>query len=190
MKGLYVVSGPSGAGKGTVVKGVLEKRTGVWLSVSATTRPARSGERHGSDYYFVSPGEFTAMRDRGELLEWAEVYGNYYGTPRAPVQAALDNGRVVICELDVQGAASVKKAAPEAVLVFIEPPSLDDLFLRLRGRGTENPQAMSTRLLAAYDEVKKKGIYDHIVVNDDAERAVGALLRILEDSDHGKDPLR
>lgn len=148
--------------------------------MSATTRPARPGERHGIDYRFVPYTEFERMRDAGNLLEWAEVYGNLYGTPRAPVEAALDEGRDVICELDVQGAISVKKAVPSSILVFIEPPSLDDLLLRLRGRGTENPQTMSRRHRAAYDEVKNKGVYDHIIVNDDVDRAVDELLRILE----------
>lgn len=122
------------------------------------------------------------MRDRGDFLESAEVYGNLYGTPRQPVDAALSEGRDVICELDIQGALAVKRARPEAILVFIEPPSLDDLFLRLRGRGTEDRDAMSTRLRAAYDEVKNKSRYDHIVVNDDPERAATELLRILEES--------
>jgi guanylate kinase len=178
---LVVVSGPSGAGKGTVVQEALRRRPDVFLSVSATTRPARAGERNGVHYHFISANDFMAQRDSGGFLEWAEVYGNLYGTPRAPVDAALASGRTVICELDIQGALSVKRARPHAVLVFIEPPSLDELFLRLRRRGTEDPEALSTRLRAAYEEVKQKGVYDHIVVNDDLEGAVGALVRIIED---------
>ena len=127
---LFVVSGPSGAGKGTVVRETLRRRPDVALSVSATTRPARAGERNGVDYHFVSPTEFLAQRDMGEFLEWAEVYGNFYGTPRAQVEAALAAGRDVISELDIQGATAVKRKVPDAVLVFIEPPSLDELFLR------------------------------------------------------------
>ncbi|MDQ3783682.1 MAG: guanylate kinase [Actinomycetota bacterium] len=177
---LLVVSGPSGAGKGTVVRRVSGRRPDVWLSVSATTRPARPGERHGIDYRFVSLPDFMAMRERGDLLESAVVYGNHYGTPRRPVDRALAQGRDVICELDVQGAVSVKRARPEAVLVFVEPPSLDDLFLRLRGRGTEDPPSLSKRMKAAYEEVKNKGLYDHIVVNDDIEKAVERLLLILD----------
>ncbi|MBA3349544.1 MAG: guanylate kinase [Actinobacteria bacterium] len=177
---LFVVSGPSGAGKGTVVRGVLERRPDIRLSVSATTRPARPGERHGIDYRFVPLPEFVAMRERGDLLESAEVYGNHYGTPRQPVDGALAEGRDVICELDVQGAVSVKRARPEAVLVFVEPPSLDDLFLRLRGRGTEDPPSLSKRMKAAYEEVKNKGLYDHIVVNDAIDKAVERLLLILD----------
>lgn len=176
-----VVSGPSGAGKGTVVKAALELRPDVYLSVSATTRPARSAERNSIDYKFITVAEFLAMRDRGDFLEWAEVYGNYYGTPRAPIEAALRAGRDAICELDIQGAMAVKRARPEATLVFIEPPSLDELFLRLRGRGTEDPETLSRRIRAAYAEVKNKASYDHIIVNDDARRAAEELVRILED---------
>ncbi|HVF52699.1 MAG TPA: guanylate kinase [Actinomycetota bacterium] len=177
---LFVFSGPSGAGKGTLVRALLERRSDVELSVSATTRPARPGERDGIDYHFLPVQRFLELRDQGGFLESAEVYGNYYGTPRGPVEAALNMGRDVICEIDIQGAMAIKRAVPEAVLVFIEPPSLDELFLRLRGRGTEDPETLSTRLKAAYDEVKRKGSYDHIVVNDDIETAVGELVRILE----------
>lgn len=175
-----MISGPSGAGKGTVVKRVLAQRPDVHLSISATTRPARPGERHGVDYTFIPVTEFVAIRDRGDFLESAEVYGNYYGTPRDQVERALAQGRDVICELDIQGAMVVKRARPDALLVFIEPPSLDDLFLRLRGRGTEDRDTMSKRLRAAYDEVKNKTSYDHIVVNDDPDRAAVELVRIME----------
>jgi guanylate kinase len=177
---LLVVSGPSGAGKGTVVRELLKHRPDVYLSISATTRSVRPGERDGIDYNFLPREEFSAMRDRGEFLESAEVFGNFYGTPRGPVEEALAAGRDVICELDIQGAAAVKRAKPEATLVFIEPPSLDELSKRLRGRGTEDPEAMRERVKAAYEEVKAKGLYDHIVVNADVARAAEALLRILE----------
>lgn len=177
---LFVVSGPSGAGKGTVVQGVLARRPDVFLSVSVTTRPARQAERNGVHYTFISEAEFKAMRDRGDLLESAEVYGNYYGTPRPPVEAALAGGKDVICELDIQGAESIKRAKPEAILVFIEPPSMEDLHRRLRNRGTESPGDMSKRIDAAYAEIKRKEVYDHIVVNDRLEDAVAAVIRILE----------
>jgi guanylate kinase len=176
---LFVVSGPSGAGKGTVVKGVLGRRPDMFLSISCTTRPARPGERNGVDYEFIPVAQFLGMRDRGEFLESAEVYGNYYGTPRGPVEAALSVGRDVLCELDIQGAEAVKRGEPHAILIFIEPPSLDDLWMRLRGRGTEDPESISRRLRSAYDEVKNKGLYDHIVVNDRVDRAVDEVLRIM-----------
>jgi guanylate kinase len=179
---LFVVSGPSGAGKGTVVKGVMRRRPEVFLSISSTTRPARPGERNGVDYHFVREADFLGMRDRGEFLESAEVYGNHYGTPRGPVEAALSVGKDVLCELDIQGAQAIKRAEPHAILIFIEPPSLDELTFRLRGRGTEDAAALSKRLRAAYDEVKNKGLYDHIVVNDEVDRAVEEVLRIMEGS--------
>ena len=154
----------------------------VALSISATTRPLRPGERNGVDYMFVSVPEFLGMRDRGEFLESAQVYGNYYGTPRAPVDNALAAGRDVLLELDIQGAASVKRAKADAVLVFIEPPSFDDLKERIRGRGTEDPETLFKRLEAAYEEVRSKGIYDHIIINDRVERAAQELARIINES--------
>jgi guanylate kinase len=157
----------------------LRRKPEAALSVSVTTRPARRGERQGADYFFVSEQEFAAMRDRGDLLEWAEVYGHYYGTPRKPVEEAMQLGRDVVLELDIQGATAIKRVIPDAVLVFIEPPSLDDLVLRLRGRGTEDPLTLSQRVRSAYGEVKNKGVYDHIVVNDNIDAAVQQLVRIL-----------
>jgi guanylate kinase len=159
---------------------LLERRPDVVFSVSATTRPARPGERNGVHYVFIPRTRFAAMRERGEFLEWAEVYGNFYGTPRALVEQALATGRDVIAELDIQGAQSVKRSKPDAVLIFIEPPSFEDLVLRLRGRGTDDPETISKRVRAAYQEVKNKGQYDHIVVNDRVDDAVEQLVRILE----------
>jgi len=176
-----VVSGPSGAGKGTVIREVVRRRPEIVLSVSATTRPARAGERHGVHYTFVSDDEFRALRDRGEFLESAEVFGHLYGTPRTQVERALAAGRDVIVEVDIQGAMAVKRAMPEAVLVFVEPPSMDELMARLRGRATEDRDSMRQRIEAAYEEVKVKRIYDQIVVNDEVGKAAEALVRILDE---------
>lgn len=183
---LFVISGPSGAGKGTLVREILAAQPELVLSISATTRPARPGERHGKDYLFISRQEFLGMRDRGEFLEWAEVYGNLYGTPREQVERALASGRSAILELDIQGAQSVKRTRPDAILIFIEPPSLDDLYKRLKGRGTEDAETMSRRIQAAYEEMKIRGTYEHIVVNDEVPRAAGELLRIIEAEQRGR----
>lgn len=158
----------------------MKRKPDIGLSVSCTTRPIRPSEKDGVDYAFISDAEFTAMRDRGEFLESAEVYGNSYGTPRGPIEAVLARGRSVIAEIDVQGAAAVKRALPGSVLIFIEAPSLDELFKRLRGRGTEDAETLSKRLKASYEEIKAKGLYDHIVVNDDVGRATDEVVRIIE----------
>lgn len=180
---LVVVSGPSGAGKGTIISTVLGRRPDLVLSVSATTRAPRAGERDGVHYHFISEAEFRRMIAAGEFLEWAEVFGSLYGTPLAPVRAALDAGRDVLLELDIQGAVAVKDAVPGAVLVFIEPPSMKDLSVRLRGRGTEDPESRARRIEAGYEEVKVGRTYDHIIVNDRLETAVEDFLRILDGVD-------
>jgi guanylate kinase len=180
---LFVVSGPSGAGKGTVWRAALERLGDIEVSVSATTRRPRPGERDRAHYLFMSHDEFCGRRDRGEFLEWAEVYGHLYGTPSGPVDAALAAGRDVLLELDTQGALQVKRARPEAILIFIEPPSLEELVRRLEQRGTEDPESVSRRVQAAYKEVKQKVEYDHVVVNDDLDAAIEQLVRILEPAD-------
>lgn len=126
------------------------------------------------------------MRDRGEFLEWAEVYKNFYGTPREQVERCLASGQSIILELDIQGAQSVKRTRPDAILIFIEPPSLDDLYKRLKGRGTEDAETMSRRIQAAYEEMKIRGTYEHIVVNDEVGRAADELLRIIEQELRGR----
>ena len=179
---VFVITGPSGVGKGTLIRTLLGRVPALELAVSATTRAPRPGERDGVDYRFVPKREFLGLRDRGELLESAQVYGNFYGTPRPPIEEALVSGRDVICEVDVQGAMSIKAAVPEAILVFIEPPSLDELYERLRGRGTEDPDSLTRRVRASYDESKSKQRYDHLVVNDDVGGAVQHRLRILDEA--------
>ena len=173
---LFVISGPSGAGKGTLVARLLQSVPDAWLSVSATTRRPRKGEVDGVQYYFVSREKFMEMVEEGSLLEWAEYSGNCYGTPLASVREHMDAGKQVILEIDVQGAFQIREKVPEAHLVFIEPPSLEVLEKRLRGRGTEDEATILRRMEAAKVELSRKEEYDIRLVNDDLETAVEELV--------------
>lgn len=177
---LFIISGPSGAGKGTIVQRILEERPEIKPSVSCTTRPARPMEVEGVHYYFIAERDFLAMRDRGEFLEWADVHGNLYGTPRKPVENHLSHGEDVLLEIDVQGAAEVKAAMPESCLIFIEPPSMQVLKQRLRKRSTEQEDALNRRLSDAYDELRRKGSFDGVVVNLEVEQAVSEVLALMD----------
>ena len=168
---LFVVSGPSGAGKGTICQELRARRPQLKISVSATTRVPRPGEIEGVHYFFRTKEEFLAMRERGEFLEWAEVYGNFYGTPVKYVRDALERGEDMLLEIDVQGALNVKKIFPEAAMVFVVPPSLEILKQRLSDRGTETPEALERRCAAARDELSTMMQYDYFVVNDDLKTA-------------------
>lgn len=181
---LIVVAGPSGVGKGTVVRGLLSRDPeGLVLSVSATTRPPRAAERDGFDYFFVDDARFQRMIDDGEFLEWAQVFtGSRYGTPRAFVESRLVQGRDVLLEIDTQGAAQVRDRAPEAILILLEPPSIEDLERRLRGRGTESEASLAERLAAAERELAQAAWFDHRVVNDDLDRAVDEVAAIIQGS--------
>jgi guanylate kinase len=189
-----VIAGPSGVGKGSVVKALLAGDPDrLRLSVSATTRPPRPSEIDGVDYVFVTPQAFARMAERGELLEWAEVFGNRYGTPRAFVDAERDAGYDVILEIDVQGAQQVRAQAPDAVLILLAPPTREDLASRLRGRGTESEERIATRLEKADWELAQQGWFDHVVVNDDLEHASSQVAAIIggsraEASADGHDP--
>ena len=177
---LLVLSGPSGTGKGTVC-GVVRDHLGdaVRYSISATTRKPRTGEEHGREDFFFSKEEFEALRDQNGFLEWAQVYDNYYGTPRAFVEEVLASGKDCILEIDPQGALQVREATDEAVLVFIAPPSLEELRNRLTGRGTESVQEVEKRLSCAESELGYRDKYDYIIINDDVETAAAKMEAIL-----------
>ncbi len=176
---LAVISGPSGSGKGTVCRALLERSPTIHLSVSVTTREPRIGEVEGVHYYFVSRERFKEMVAAGEVLEWAEVYGDFYGTPRGPVMGLLDRGRDVLLEIDVQGALQVKERFPEAVLVFLCPPSFEELERRLIMRGTDSAEKIKRRLEWARGEMQAVHRYDYVVVNDRVEDAVSKINSIM-----------
>ena len=176
---LVVVSGPSGVGKSTVVNAVLTRDRHLVRSVSLTTRPARAREREGHDYQFVTPEAFDRCRDEGALLEWAEVHGYWYGTPRSFVERHLAAGKVVLLALDPQGARTMRAQARTAVSVFLVPPSWDALRDRLRARGTEVPDALERRLHNAYAELGRAREYEYVVLNDRVEHAVQTLHAII-----------
>ncbi|MDL2235480.1 guanylate kinase [Christensenellaceae bacterium OttesenSCG-928-L17] len=170
---LIVLSGPSGVGKGTVCKRLLEANENITYSVSATTRPRRPGEVEGSHYFFMQENEFLQMARNKEFLEYTRVFGEYsYGTPRKYVMDQLQAGRDVILEIDVQGGLQVKETYPDAVLIFVAPPSMDELKRRLVDRGTEDPESIRLRTETAYGEMQCISFYDYVVINDAVENAL------------------
>ncbi len=173
---LFVLSGPSGAGKGTLVSRLLDVIPDAWVSVSATTRQPRPGESDGISYYFMDQSRFDELVSQGGFLEWATVHGNSYGTLKSSVQEHMETGFQVILEIDVQGALQVRKAMPQAHLIFIEPPSIEELERRLRGRGTETEEVIRKRMETAKVELASKMEYDVRVVNDDLIRATDELV--------------
>jgi guanylate kinase len=176
---LIVVSGPSGAGKGTLCKGLFSRCKDLAYSISTTTRHPREGEVDGENYYFVDRSTFETMLKNGDLLEWAMVYDNYYGTPKTPVLEKLDQGIDVVLEIDIQGAMKVKQQYNDGVFIFVLPPSMDELKKRIENRGTETRQDMKKRLDSAWNELKYVTEYDYAVVNDEIEPAINKLQSII-----------
>ena len=180
MTRLVVLSGPSGVGKSTVIQRLRRERPEVWLSVSATTRAPRPGETDGVEYFFVSPEGFDALVASGGMLEWAEFAGHRYGTPRGPVEERLAAGLPVLLEIELQGARQVRAAMPAALLVFLAPPTWDDLVSRLVGRGTETPDVIERRLATARVELAAQSEFDVVLVNDDLEDVCLRLVALTE----------
>lgn len=177
---LFVISGPSGAGKGTLVERVLEERPDVWLSISATTRQPRAGEIDGAHYRFMTVDAFEKAIEQDGFIEWANVHSNYYGTPIEPIEEHMEAGDDVILEIDVQGALQVRDKFPEARLVFIAPPSFEELERRLRGRATDADDVIARRLANARGEMDAAEQYDLVIVNDDLDVATRELLEAID----------
>lgn len=176
---LIIISGPSGSGKGTIVKELIKSEQ-YYVSISLTTRTPRMGEEEGIHYFFRSQEEFFKLRDNNELLEWAEFCGNFYGTPKSNVEKKLEEGKNVILEIEVQGALKVKQMYPESVFIFVVPPSMDELRNRLINRGTEKHSVIEERLTRAREEIKLMDRYDYIVVNDVLLMAVSNINTIVK----------
>ncbi|WP_163970715.1 guanylate kinase [Oceanobacillus halotolerans] len=182
---LFILSGPSGVGKGTVRKELFNQETDLRYSISMTTRGMRPGEKEGIDYFFKSNEEFEHLIEQNELLEYAQYVNNYYGTPREYVEQTLADGRDVFLEIEVQGAMQVKKNFAEGVFIFLVPPTLEDLRERIVNRGTESSDLVTNRLGEAKKEIEMMDEYDYIVVNDDVDKAVHKIQSIIE-SEHCK----
>ncbi|MBR5337209.1 MAG: guanylate kinase [Lachnospiraceae bacterium] len=187
---LIVVSGFSGSGKGTVIKDILDRYGSYSLSISATTRKPREGEVDGREYFFKTIEEFEKMVSEDMLIEYAKYVGNYYGTPRDYVEKQLSEGRDVILEIEIQGAMKVKERYPEAILIFLTPPSGKELIGRLKGRGTEDDSVITSRMKRALEEAEGVGGYDYVLVNDEIDKCSECLHYIVQrckDVDNGKD---
>jgi len=176
---LFIISGSSGVGKGTLIKAFLDKHSEFKLSVSCTTRNPREGEIDGENYFFLTKDEFRSRIENNEFLEWAEFSGNIYGTQKSYVEKKLAEGKNLILEIDTKGALQVKSQIPEAVLIFILPPSLEELEARLRGRHTETEEAIQKRLASTKLEIENSKNYDHQIVNDSIEKALEKLEKIM-----------
>ncbi len=177
---VFIISGPSGSGKDTLLVELFKKFPEISFSISSITRQMRENEKEGEKYHFISKAEFEKMIENNELLEYNRYVGNYYGTPEKPVVSAVESGRDVMIEVDVNGAAQIRKKLPDAVSIFIMPPSFSELERRLSGRGTESREAIDKRMNAALDEIKRAEEYDYIVVNRDIPAAVDDIISIIK----------
>jgi len=176
-----VLAGPSGTGKTTLSRRLVEESSRYVVSVSATTRPPRAGERDGVDYHFVDRARFEAMIAAGEFVEWARVHDRLYGTPRAELDAVARRGEHVVLDIDVQGAHQIRGSVPDALLIFVLPPNVDIMMARLRGRATEAPAEIARRLRSALSELEELPDFDHVVVNDELDRCVNEIREIVEE---------
>ena len=176
---LFLITGPSGVGKGTLVSALLERHPDIWLSISATTRAPRSGEVDGTSYFFLERSEFEAKVAQGGLLEWAEFAGNCYGTPREPVEEQLQEGRPVLLEIELEGARQVRRTFPSGFQIFIEPPSFEELERRIRGRGTDSEEAIARRLERAKVELQAASEFDAVIVNGELAEALTQLEQLM-----------
>lgn len=179
---LYILSAPSGAGKTTLVRLLLEKDQDIRLSISTTSRSPRTGEADGREYHFVDASSFQERIASGEFLEWAEVHGNYYGTSKRWIEAEMASGRDVLLEIDWQGAQQVRQRFPKAIGVFILPPSMEELERRLSGRGTDSAETVARRIAAARDEMRHVGEFDYVIINDSLQQALNELRLVVSAS--------
>ncbi len=179
-KKLIIITGPSGVGKGTVVKELLDKNKDIWLSISATTRNPRVGEKDGENYYFISDESFKDMIDKKEFLEWAEFAGNYYGTPLSTINEKIEKGFIVLLEIEVEGAKQIKEKFPEALSIFLLPPSKAELEKRIRNRGTEKEEAIETRLSRANYEIASSDEFDFVLTNHDVDETVKGVFKLIK----------
>ena len=179
-KKLIIITGPSGVGKGTVVRELLNRDRDIWLSISATTRNPRMGEKDGENYYFVSDDRFKDMIDKKELLEWAQFAGNYYGTPLSTLKEKIEKGFIVLLEIEVEGAKQIKEKFPEALSIFLLPPSKEELEKRIRNRGTEEEDAINRRLSRANYEIASSDKFDFVLTNHDIDETVKGVLKIIK----------
>ena len=180
LKKLIIITGPSGVGKGTVVKELLDRNKDIWLSISATTRNPRIGEKDGENYYFISDEKFKDMIDKKEFLEWAQFAGNYYGTPLSSVNEKIEKGFIVLLEIEVEGAKQIKEKFPEALSIFLLPPSKAELEKRIRNRGTEKEEAIDRRLSRANYEIASSDQFDFVLTNHDVDETVKEVFKIIK----------